>query len=79
MVNKCMYRKIQNFKRRGFSKADIIRETGLNKRTVGKYYEMSEKKYHKYIDRTKHRDKIYEYLKKDILKIYENICYQNIV
>lgn len=78
MVNKRMYRKIQNFKRRGFSKADIIRETGLNKRTVGKYYEMSEKKYHKYIDRTKHRDKIYEYLKKDILEIYENNGFQQL-
>ncbi len=34
MVNKIMYQKIQYFKRRGFTKADIVRETGLNKRTV---------------------------------------------
>ena len=31
MVNKIMYQKIQHFKRRGFTKADIVRETGLNK------------------------------------------------
>jgi len=37
MVNKIMYQKIQYFKRKGFTKADIIRETGLNKRTVFKY------------------------------------------
>ncbi len=34
MVNKIMYQKIQHFKRKGFTKADIVRETGLNKRTV---------------------------------------------
>ena len=78
MVNKIMYRKIQNFKRRGFSKADIIRETGLNKRTVGKYYDMSEKNYLKYIDRTKYRTKIYGFLKKDILEIYENNGFQQL-
>jgi hypothetical protein len=44
MVNKIMYQKIQYFKRKGFTKADIVRETGLNKRTVLKYYSMSEKK-----------------------------------
>ena len=78
MVNKIMYRKIQNFKRRGFSKADIIRETGLNKRTVGKYYDMPEKKYLKYIDRAKYRNKIYEFLKPDILEIYENNGFQQL-
>jgi len=36
MVNKIMYQKIQHFKRRGFTKADIVREIGLNKRTVFK-------------------------------------------
>ena len=51
MVNKIMYQKIQYFKRRGFTKADIIRETGLNKRTVFKYYSMSEKKYSRYIEK----------------------------
>lgn len=34
MVNKIMYQKIHYFKRRGFTKAGIVRETGLNKRTV---------------------------------------------
>ena len=43
MVNKIMYQKIQHFKRRGFTEADIVREIGLNKRTVFKYYDMSEK------------------------------------
>ena len=44
MVNKIIYQKIQHFKRKGFTKADIIRESGLNKRAVCKYYSMSEKK-----------------------------------
>ena len=38
MVNKIMYQKIQYFKRKGFAKADIVRKTGLNKRTVWKCY-----------------------------------------
>ena len=73
MVNKIMYRKVQNLKRRGFSKADIIREIGLNKRTVGKYYEMSEKQYLKYVEKVRYRLKTYESLKPDILEIYDSI------
>jgi len=78
MVNKIMYRKIQNLKRRGFSKADINRETGLNKRTVSKYYDMGEKKYLKYIERLRYRTKIYEFLKPDILEIYKENGFQQL-
>lgn len=78
MVNKIMYRKVQNLKRRGFSKAEIIREVGLNKRTVGKYYDMSEKKYLKYIERLRYRIKIYESLKPDILEIYKENGFQQL-
>lgn len=33
MVNKIMYQKIQHFKRKGFTKADIVRETVLKKKS----------------------------------------------
>jgi hypothetical protein len=71
MVNKIMYQKIQHFKRRGFTKADIIRETGLNKRTVFKYYSMSEKKYSRYIEKVRYRTKIFEPYQSSILNLYK--------
>jgi len=71
MVNRIMYQKIQHFKRRGFSKADIIRETGLNKRTVLKYYSMSEKKYSRYIEKVRYRTKIFEPYQPHILDLYQ--------
>lgn len=51
MANKIMFQKIQHFKRRGFTKADIVRETGPKKRTILKYYSMLEKKYSWYIEK----------------------------
>ncbi len=71
MVNKIMYQKIQHFKRKGFTKADIVRETGLNKRTVWKYYSMSEKKYSRYIEKVRYRTKIFEPNKPHILNLYK--------
>jgi len=71
MVNKIMYQKIQHFKRKGFSKADIVRETGLNKRTVFKYYDMSEKKYARYIEKVRYRSKIFEPYQPHILNLYK--------
>ncbi|MQY58714.1 MAG: IS21 family transposase [Clostridia bacterium] len=66
-----MYQKIQHFKRKGFSKADIIRETGLNKRTVLKYYSMSEKKYSRYIEKVRYRTKVFEPYQPPILNLYK--------
>jgi len=71
MVNKIMYQKIQYFKRKGFSKADTVRETGLNKRTVLKYYSMSEKKYSRYIEKVRYRTKIFEPYQPHILDLYQ--------
>jgi len=71
MVNKIMYQKIQYFKRRGFTKADIVRETGLNKRTVFKYYDMSEKKYARYIEKVRYRTKLFEPYQSPILDLYQ--------
>jgi len=71
MVNKIMYQKIKYFKRRGFTKADIVRETGLNKRTVWKYYSMSEKKYSRYIEKVRYRTKIFAPYQPHILNLYQ--------
>jgi len=78
MVNKIMYQKIQHFKRKGFTKADIIRETGLNKRTVFKYYSMSEKKYSRYIEKVRYRTKIFEPYQSHILNLYQANNFQRL-
>ncbi len=71
MVNKIMYQKIQYFKRKGFTKAEIVRETGFNKRTVWKYYSMSEKKYSRYIEKVKYRTKIFSPYRPHVLEVYK--------
>jgi len=78
MVNKIMYQKIQHFKRRGFTKADIVRETGLNKRTVFKYYDMSEKKYARYLEKVRYRSKLFEPYQSPILDLYQVNDFQNL-
>ena len=78
MVNKIMYQKIQYFKRKGFTKAGIIRETGLNKRTVLKYYSMSEKKYSRYIEKVRYRTKIFEPYQSPILNLYKANNFQRL-
>jgi len=78
MVNKIMYQKIQYFKRRGFTKADIVRETGLNKRTVWKYYSMSEKKYSRYLEKVRYRTKIFEPYQFHILNLYKANNFQRL-
>ena len=78
MVNKIMYQKIQYFKRRGFTKADIVRETGLNKRTVFKYYDMSEKKYARYLEKVRYRSKLFEPYQSPILDLYQANDFQGL-
>jgi len=78
MVKKLMYQRIQHFKRRGFTKADIVRETGLNKRTVWKYYRMSEKRYLRYIEKVRYRSKIFEPFKPNIFEVYRENDFQEL-
>lgn len=71
MVNKIMYQKIQYFKRKGFTKADIVRESGLNKRTVCKYYSMSGKEYSRYIEKVRYQTKVFEPYQFHIFEVYK--------
>ena len=78
MVNKIMYQRIQNFKKRGCSKSDLIRTTGLNKRTVIKYFDMTEKQYLQYIETVKDRIKIFEPFKPNVLEVYRENDFQKL-
>ena len=71
MVNNIMYQKIQNFKNKGMTKAEVARATGLNKRTVIKYYDMAGKKYLKHVEKLRYRSRGFEPYKPHIIEVYE--------
>ena len=58
MVATKMYVKIQEKKQAGYSKRRTSRELNIDKRTVGKYWEMSEESYARYLLDSKERAKI---------------------
>ena len=49
MVNKTMYQKIQELKKKGKTRREIITDLGLDKKTVKKYYNMEEATYLEYL------------------------------
>ncbi len=66
-----MYRKIQNYKRQGYSKTEIITLLGKDPKTVAKYYALDEKDFKVYRQHHMFRDKVLERYEKDILEVYE--------
>ena len=70
MVKRIMYQKIQYFRQKGYTKTEIMKETGLDKKTVRKYYDMTERKYQKYLERVRYRTKGFETYKAGIMEVY---------
>ncbi|MCK5682694.1 IS21 family transposase [bacterium] len=66
-----MYKKIQNFKKNGLTRAEIVRQTGRDAKTVRKYYDMSPEEYAAYVTETSNREKNFNSFKDEILKVYE--------
>ena len=71
MVKKAMYQKIQELKRQGKTRREIVTGLGLDKKTVKKYYNMEESEYLEYRGELLNRDKIFEKYKDEILEVYE--------
>ncbi|GAG94166.1 unnamed protein product, partial [marine sediment metagenome] len=71
MIREKMYRKIQNFKRQGYSKTEIITRLGKDPKTVAKYYALDERGFRSYRREHMFRDKSLERYEKDILEVYE--------
>ncbi|MBA3064885.1 IS21 family transposase [bacterium] len=78
MVKRSMYHRIQNLKKKGFSKAEIMRATGLNKRTVMRYYRMDGEDYLRYIEKVQYRSKMFERFKPHILEVYQKNDFQKL-
>lgn len=71
MIRVKMYRQIQRFKRLGYSKSRISVEMGLDRKTVSKYYIMSDFDFSLYRQDQMYRNKELERYEDKILEIYE--------
>lgn len=65
-----MYRNVQNLKVNGVPPAEIVRQTGLDWKTVKKYLAMTENDYLLQIQRTYDRPRSFEPCREDILSCY---------
>lgn len=72
MVNKKMYKRIQELKKKGYGKLAIGRKLKLDPATVRKYYHMSGEEYQRYQIETLTREKAFDEYKEEILAVYES-------
>lgn len=71
MVNRKMYRQIQDLKKKGYGKNRIKRHLQLDAATVRKYFHMRPVEYNRYIESTRNRIKIFEGYRDEILLVYK--------
>jgi transposase len=76
MVETIMYGKIQELKREGYSQRRAAGELNIDKRTVGKYWDMNDETFAKYVIDTKERAKSLDPYRPFIIGKLEN--YRNI-
>lgn len=70
MVKQRMYYEIKKLQRQGYGKNFIVRELGIDKKTVRKYWSMDEEEFRKYQDAMRYREKGYDELRDAILGLY---------
>ncbi|MFH1941120.1 MAG: hypothetical protein ABIL68_03370 [bacterium] len=71
MIKKVMFKQVQEFRRQGYSKGAIGRTLKINPRTVAKYFSMEEEDYRTYRRDNLFRDKAFDEMQSEILKVYE--------
>jgi len=71
MIRKKMYKKIQSFKRQGYSRNEIAAELGIDPKTTAKYFQMNQGEFQAYRKEHMFRDKVFSEYEKDILQVYE--------
>jgi len=70
MIGKSMYQRIKYFKGQGLTKSEIVKETGLDFKTVSKYYRMSEDEFRRYLAEVRYRTRVFDPFKETILDLY---------
>jgi hypothetical protein len=70
MVKQDVYYEIKKMQRMGLSRNRISQKTGLNIRTVRKYWDMNEEEYRKYLSLNRFQEKEFDNFKDDVLEVY---------
>jgi len=70
MVKVKMFKRIKHYKHKGYSKKKTAKDLKIARKTVRKYWDMTEKEYLKYLQSQLYRDKAFDNLKSEILKVY---------
>jgi hypothetical protein len=70
MINKAMFRRVQELKRQGYSKAAIGQALKLDPKTVAKYFDMEEEEFRSYRQGHLFRDKAFDAYRREILEVY---------
>ncbi|MFZ2054890.1 MAG: hypothetical protein WAU81_11935 [Candidatus Aminicenantales bacterium] len=71
MIEKAMFKQVQDFKRQGYSKGAIVKALELDPRSVAKYFAMGEEDYRTYRQDHLFRDKAFDDMRSEILEVYE--------
>jgi len=71
MIRKKMYKKIQRFRRQGYSRNEISAELGIDPKTTAKYFQMEEEEFRAYRKDHMFRDKVFAEYEGDIVEVYE--------
>ena len=67
-----MYQRIQEFKKKGFSKSEISEKLQIDPATVRKYFHMTVEEYEDYMESVSFRQKRFEDYESEILELYKN-------
>ena len=70
MVNRRMYQRIQEFKKKGYGKNEIRKQLRLDPATVRKYYHMRPDEYRRYAEARRSRIKVFSECTGEILLVY---------
>ena len=72
MVKKAMYQKILQLKLQGYPQTTIAEKLNIDRKTVRKYWRMSEERFREQRQSFLSREKSFVVYKEDILEIYKN-------
>ena len=72
MVKVKMFKQIKHYKNKGYSKKKTAKDLKIARKTVRKYWDMTEKEYLEYLQSQLYRDKAFDSLKSEILKVYKS-------
>ncbi len=78
MVSKSMFTQIMELKRQGKSRRYISRELRLDKKTVSKYYTMTDEEYRSMLAASLYREKVFDEYEELIMNVYSRNNYKKI-